>query len=69
MFFTVAGLAAMRKANEAVQPRAAMHTPQEFSRVKYERECKMQESAKAFRAQMLQQQKVCTSLRFDISFI
>lgn len=61
--FLVAGLAAMRKANEAVQPRAAMHTPQEFSRVKYERECKMQESAKAIRVQMIQQQKVCQSSR------
>lgn len=58
----------MRKANEAVQPRAAMHTPQEFSRVKYEREVKMQESAKAYRAQVLQQQKVGISPCFDYSF-
>lgn len=35
-----------------------MYTPQEFSRLKYDRECKMQETAKAFRLQVLQQQKV-----------
>ena len=51
----------MRKANEAVQPRTAMHSPHEFSRVKYERECKMQESARAYRQQLLQQQKVHSS--------
>jgi len=48
----------MRKANEAVQSRPTMHTPQEFSRLKYERECKMHETAKAYRQQILQHQKV-----------
>lgn len=57
----VAGLAALRKANEAAQPRAAMYTPQEFSRIKYERECKLQESARAYRQQVLQHQKVVSS--------
>jgi len=38
-----AGLAAMRKANEAPQPQGARHTPQDFSRLKYEREVQMME--------------------------
>ncbi len=58
IIIVVANLAAMRKANEAMQPRPTMHTPQEFSRLKYERECKMQETAKAYRQQILQHQKV-----------
>ncbi len=53
----VAGLAAMRKQNEAVQPRAAMHTPQEFSRVKYERELKVQENARIYQQQMMAQRE------------
>lgn len=57
-FDSVASLAAMRKSNEAAQPRRAMHTPQEFSRLKYERDCKMQDSAKAFRQSVFQQQRV-----------
>lgn len=36
-----AGLAAMRKANEAPQPQGARHTPQDFSRLKHERELQM----------------------------
>ncbi|KAL8985952.1 MAG: hypothetical protein Q9205_000462 [Flavoplaca limonia] len=52
----VAELAAIRKATQSVQPRQAMHTPQEFSRLRYERDLKMQESAKAYRLQVLQQQ-------------
>lgn len=54
---TVAGLAAMRKQNEAVQTKTAMHTPQEFSRVKYEREQKMQENARLYHQQFVQQQR------------
>ena len=54
----VASLAAMRKANEAVKQRTIMHTPQEFSRLKYERQLKMEEQQRQYRAQMLQQQKV-----------
>jgi chromatin modification-related protein VID21 len=38
-----AGLAAMRKANEAPQPQGARHTPQDFSRLKHEREMQMME--------------------------
>ena len=55
---SAAGLHAMRKANEAAQPRTAMHTPQDFSRLKYERECKMQERADLYRQQILAAQKV-----------
>ncbi|KAL8831979.1 MAG: hypothetical protein Q9191_000541, partial [Dirinaria sp. TL-2023a] len=53
----VAGLAAMRKQNEAVQTKATMHTPQEFSRFKYEREQKMQENARLYHQQFVQQQR------------
>lgn len=55
---SAAGLAAMRKANEAAQPRTAMHTPQDFSRLKYERECKLQERNELYRQQILAAQKV-----------
>lgn len=57
MRIPVAELAAIRKATQSVQPRQAMHTPQEFSRLRYERDLKMQESAKAYRLQVLQQQQ------------
>ena len=53
---SVASLAAMRKSNEAAQPRRAMHTPQEFSRIKYEQECKFAD--KAHRQAAFQQQRV-----------
>ncbi|KAL8674703.1 MAG: hypothetical protein Q9168_000935 [Polycauliona sp. 1 TL-2023] len=53
----VAELAAIRKATQSVQPRHAMHTPQEFSRLRHERELKMQEQAKAYRLQVMQQQQ------------
>ena len=54
----VASLAAMRKSNEAPKSRQAMHTPQEFSRIKREREIKTLEHQRALHMQMLQQQKV-----------
>ncbi|MCJ1431722.1 chromatin modification- protein VID21 [Xylographa pallens] len=53
----VASLAAMRKATEATQPRQRMQTPQEFSRFKHERECRMQEKQELYRQQMLAQQR------------
>lgn len=56
-FLVVAGLAAMRKSNEVIQPRRAINTPQEFSRVKYDREVKLAESQKAYRASVYQQQQ------------
>ncbi|KAL8764875.1 MAG: hypothetical protein Q9209_007838 [Squamulea sp. 1 TL-2023] len=52
----VAELAAIRKASQSVQPRHTMHTPQEFSRIRYERDLKAQEQAKAYRMQVMQQQ-------------
>ncbi|KAI9873876.1 MAG: chromatin modification- protein VID21 [Pleopsidium flavum] len=58
-----AGLAALRKANEATQPRAPVHTPQDFSRLKYDRECKMQERADAYRQQVLAQQRAALAQR------
>ncbi|KAL9120968.1 MAG: hypothetical protein Q9187_002477 [Circinaria calcarea] len=54
----VASLAALRKANEAAQPRQRMKTPQEFSHFKHERECKMQEKADLYKQQVIAQQRV-----------
>lgn len=52
-------MAAMRKANvDATQPRVSVHTPQEFSRIKHERETKLQERAEAYRQQVYAQQRV-----------
>ncbi|KAL8701287.1 MAG: hypothetical protein Q9201_004987 [Fulgogasparrea decipioides] len=59
----VAELAAIRKASQPVQPRHTMQTPQEFSRLKHERDIKMQEQAKIHRLQLLQQQKVYAAQR------
>lgn len=55
--YVVAGLAAMRKSNEAIAPKRPINTPQEFSRVKYDRELKLAESHKAYRASVYQQQQ------------
>ena len=51
----VASLAAMRKANETVQPRQRIQTPHEWSKFKHERECKRQEQQKL----QIEQAKVC----------
>lgn len=48
----------MRKATEVTQPRQRMQTPQEFSRFKYERDCRLQEKQEIYRQQMLAQQRV-----------
>ncbi|KAL8661471.1 MAG: hypothetical protein Q9202_005590 [Teloschistes flavicans] len=56
-----AELAAMRKATQPVQPRLTIQTPQEFSRLKHDRELRMQEQARNQRNQYLQQQKVLAS--------
>ena len=53
----VANLAAMRKQNEANQPRATIYTPQEFSRLKWEREQKQQEAARIYQQQILLQRE------------
>ena len=59
---TVASLAAMRKATESTKPRPQMHTPQEFSRIKYENQLRLAEQAKRFRANAIANQKVTISL-------
>jgi chromatin modification-related protein VID21 len=48
----------MRKANEVQQPRAPVSTPQDFSRIKHERELKAQERHEQYRQQVLTQQRV-----------
>jgi hypothetical protein len=51
-------LAAMRKSNDAAQPKPLISTPQEFSRLKYDRECKMVERQEQYRLQVLAHQRV-----------
>ncbi|KAI9670388.1 MAG: chromatin modification- protein VID21 [Caeruleum heppii] len=63
-----AGMAAQRKANVEAQPsRAPVRTPQDFSRMKYEREVKIQEKiqerTEAYRQQVLAQQRVAMQSR------
>ncbi|KAL8700775.1 MAG: hypothetical protein Q9224_000809 [Gallowayella concinna] len=53
----VAELAAIRKATQTVPPKHPMQTPQEMSRIKYDRELRAQEQAKAYRLQVMQQQQ------------
>ncbi|KAH0562386.1 hypothetical protein GP486_002922 [Trichoglossum hirsutum] len=62
-----AGLAAMRKANEVQQPRTTVSTPQDFSRIKHEREVKLQERHEQYRQQVLAQQRVRPSA-YDVFF-
>ncbi|KAJ5647139.1 hypothetical protein N7490_003511 [Penicillium lividum] len=50
-------LASLRKANEANQPKPPITTPAEFSRLKYEREMKLQERQEQYRQQMIAQQR------------
>lgn len=50
-------LASLRKANEANQPKPPISSPAEFSRLKYEREMKLQERQEMYRQQMIAQQK------------
>lgn len=54
----VASLAERRKATEATKQRPQMHTPQEFSRIKYESQLRMAEQAKLLRANAIANQKV-----------
>ncbi|KAL8695492.1 MAG: hypothetical protein Q9218_000070 [Villophora microphyllina] len=58
-----AELAAMRKATQPPQPRHTMQTPQEFSRLKHERELRIQEQQKIQRMQYLAQQKAMATQR------
>ncbi|KAJ5112320.1 hypothetical protein N7532_000365 [Penicillium argentinense] len=50
-------LASLRKANEANQPKPPISSPAEFSRLKYDREMKMQERQEQYRQQMIAQQR------------
>lgn len=52
----------MRKANEANQPKPPIQTPQQFSRLKHDREQKLAERQELYRQQMLAQQKVTFQL-------
>lgn len=54
-------LASLRKVNETNQPKPPISTPAEFSRMKYERELKMQERQEQYRQQMIAQQRVSAS--------
>lgn len=59
-----AGLAAMRRGNEAKQPsKPPISTPAEFSRLKHERELKAAEKAELYRQQVLAHQKAAMQHR------
>lgn len=53
-----ASMSAMRKTNEATQPRPRISTPAEFSQLKYERDQKLLERQEAYRQQVLASQRV-----------
>ncbi|CRG87988.1 Chromatin modification-related protein eaf1 [Talaromyces islandicus] len=50
-------LASLRKVNEASQPKPPITNPAEFSKMKYEREQKLQERQEHYRQQMIAQQR------------
>ena len=56
-------LAAMRKVNEANQPRPPITTPAEFSRLKHDREQKLAERQEMYRQQILAHQKATMQQR------
>lgn len=58
LIFIAAKAAAMRKAHETVQPKGHVHTPQQLSQMKYERECKLQQSLELQRQKVVAQQRV-----------
>jgi chromatin modification-related protein VID21 len=53
-----AGLAAMRKAQEVPQPRVPLNTPQDFSRMKFEREERMKEQVQMYQQRQEAQRRV-----------
>ena len=55
-----AGLAAMRKAQEVPQPRVPAHTPQDLSRMKFEREERMKEQMQIYQQRQEAQRRVRT---------
>lgn len=62
-------LASLRKVNEANQPKPPISTPAEFSRLKYDREMRLQERQEQYRQQMIAQQKVCLPFTWTILWI
>lgn len=48
----------MRKVNEANQPKIPTTSPAEFSKLKHDREMKLQEKHEQYRQQMIAQQRV-----------
>lgn len=63
-FLVAAGQQALRKAAEVPLPRGPVKTPQDFSRMKYEREKTMQERQEAYRQQIFASQQVSSSPSF-----
>jgi chromatin modification-related protein VID21 len=65
----VAKAAALRKAHSdnATQRPAMIHTPQQFSRLKHEREARFQEKQELYRRQMLEQQRVSVANLYGFS--
>lgn len=51
-------LASLRKVNEANQPKPPISSPADFSKLKHEREMKLQERQEQYRQQMIAQQRV-----------
>lgn len=51
-------LASLRRINDANQPKPPISSPAEFSKLKHEREMKLQERQEQYRQQMLAQQRV-----------
>ncbi|KAL3468352.1 hypothetical protein BJX64DRAFT_245656 [Aspergillus heterothallicus] len=56
-------LAGLRKVNEANQPKPPISSPAEFSRLKHERELKLQERQEQYRQQMIAQQRATFAAR------
>ncbi|KAL4763322.1 MYB and HSA domain protein [Aspergillus foveolatus] len=56
-------LASLRKVNEANQPKPPISSPAEFSRLKHERELKLQERQEQYRQQMIAQQRASLAAR------
>ncbi|PTU24951.1 hypothetical protein P175DRAFT_0554208 [Aspergillus ochraceoroseus IBT 24754] len=56
-------LASLRKVNEANQPKPPISSPAEFSRLKHERELKLQERQEQYRQQMMAQQRANMAAR------
>ncbi|OXV10196.1 hypothetical protein Egran_02042 [Elaphomyces granulatus] len=55
--FVATHLASLRKANENNQPKPPISSPAGFSKLKYERETKLQEKQEQYRQQMIAQQR------------